>query len=194
MQFEGHDEGAMTAPVPVQEMSRNALDTLEELDAVAIRQDLQWLEEIVACCELKNKYKISTIPVGQENRTFTDAELLQLPMIFDVREDSSLCCRLCCYNSRTLKLGLFRPGIAQKPRWPNMEPLMTLDRPFRCTCWFGRLYCPQQMFVSAEGRRLGRVEQDCRCIDCCCFCTLWAKSFDASNNPVHSFRSEICGQ
>jgi len=178
----------------VPEMSRNALNALEPLGAVAVRQDLQWLEEIFACCEVRNKYKVSTIPVGLENKKFDDQELTSFPMLFDVREDSTICCRLCCANMRAFKMGFFPPGTPHSPRWPATEPMLMLDRPFRCSCWLGRCYAPQQIHVHAEGQKVGYVEQDCRCFDCCCLWTCWAKSFDATNQPVHSFETPICGR
>jgi len=177
----------------VEEMSRNALNALEPLGAVSVRQDLQWLEEIFTCCEVRNKYRVSTIPIGLENKNFDDRELQSFPTLFDVRENSTLCCRICCSNSREFTLGFFPPGTPQKPKWPMTEPMMALHRPFKCTCWCGRLYAPQQIHVSVTGQKVGHVEQECRCFDNCCLCTSWAKSFDATGQPVHSFESPHCG-
>jgi len=178
----------------VEEMSRNALNALEPLGAVAVRQDRHWIEESFACCEIRNKYKLSTVPLGLENKSFGDQELTSFPMLFDVRENSTMCCRCCCTNNRAFKLGFFPPGTPQTPRWPETEPLLMLDRPFRCTCWFGHLFCPQQIHVHAEGRKVGRVEQECRCCDFCCWGTHWAKSFNAIDRPVHSFETSFCGR
>lgn len=174
-------------------MSRNALNTLNPLPAIAVYQDMQVLEEICTCCEMRNKYKISTVPAGQENKIFADNEIKAFPMIFDARENSSLCCRICCFNLRAFQLGLFPAGTPQNPKWPATQPLMTLDRPFKCTWWCGRLYCPQQIHISAEGRKLGHVEQECRCFDCCCLCTHWARSFNSEGQPVYTFEAPLCG-
>ena len=184
---------AFTAP-GAQEMSRNALDILGQHNRVAIRQSLDWVEEIFECWENKNKYKISIIPEGRENDVLNDLDFKELPMIFDVREDSTLCCRLCCYNSREFTLGLFPPGTAEKPRWPNEAPMLSLHRPFKCTCWCGTLFNPQQIWVMADGQKIGHVQQECRCFQNCCLCTQFSKSYDQNGLPLHTYITPFCGE
>ena len=185
-----------TSPPPVvEEMARNALETLDPAQAVFIRQDIEWIEEGIDQLGVKkNKYQITSIPADKANDTFTVEELSEYPLAFEVREQSSFCCSLCCGDSREFKLGLFPPGLDKTPGWPEIEPLMMLDRPFKCTCWCDRVYCPQELSVSVEGRHLGHIKQENRCIDRCCSCVIWMKSFDANGNPVHAFRSPLGGQ
>lgn len=182
-----------TKPPQVAEMSRNDINALANVKAVGIRQDLQWVEELIGCCEQKNKYAISFIPDGAENNIFNDEELKNMPMAYDVRENSTWCCRFCCANRRAFTIGLFPSGIPQNPKWPESEPVLYLERPFKCTIWCGTLCNPQQINVSAKGRPLGHIEQECRCFDQVCLCTGWARGFDTAGNSKYTFETALCG-
>lgn len=118
-------------PPMAQEMSRNALDAFEQVDGLMVYQKLQWLEEICTCCEVRNGYKISALPPGTENQVFENYEFESMPSMFEARENSSLCCRLCCANHREFKLGLFPPDVPRDPHWPNTPFALMIERPFK---------------------------------------------------------------
>eukprot|EP00210_Caulerpa_lentillifera_P001396 g1343.t1 len=190
------DPALEARPPMEQEMHRDALDAFDEVEGLMVYQHLQWLEEIVSCWEVRNRYKISALPKGNEYRDFENHEFENMPTMFEAREDSSICCRLCCANNREFKLGLFPPDVPRNPRWPDTPSLLTIDRPFRCSiCCFCCMLNPQEVQVtSGAGQDLGKVICDWRFIDCCFKCTCWAKSFDSVGNHVHSFRTSCCGE
>eukprot|EP00210_Caulerpa_lentillifera_P001397 g1344.t1 len=167
-------------PPTEQEMHRDAINAFEEVEGLMVYQDLQWLEEIVSFLEVRNRYKISALPKGNEYRDFENREFESMPAMFEARKDSSFCCRICCANNREFKLGLFPPDTPRHPQWPETPSLLTIDRPFRCS--INCICCmlnPQEVKVtSGTGQDLGKIVYDWRFIDCCFKCTRWAKSYD----------------
>lgn len=176
-------------------MSRSsALDTIEALPGVMVWQHLQLLEEFCPCFERRNRYKVSALPQAMVGNTPRDSDFRKQRTILQARENSTCCCRFWCSSYRELTIGMFPGDQPDLPKWPREEPSLSFYRPFRCTCcWCCCQTCPQEMHVNAQGRYIGKVEQDWRAIDALCCCRAWLTAFDSDNNPVYSIKTPRCG-
>lgn len=127
----------------------------------------------------------------------------------EMREESTCLCRYCCHQFREMKMGFFPPeslgvvggnwteGGLGGWGWPEgRSPVLTLDRPFRCTlCCCCCLLNPQEMSADSQAAgRLGRTIQTWRW-----WMGLWPcmRTFDvrdAADKPVYTVQLPLaCG-
>lgn len=187
---------SMTPPGAEAPMTRDALETLENVPGLFVRQDMQLLEELVSCLERKNKYKICAAVPSLQGKNPTDLEFKTLPAVLHAREDSSFCCRFFCASRREFKMGFFPGSIGPSPHWPqNEQPMLAIHRPFKCSI----LLCccllnPQELTVTdVKGDEVGKVVEDFRCVDAWFKCTWWAKAYDSLGTHKYSFKVPFCG-
>jgi len=177
-----------TAPPVMQQMSRAPLQPLESSRVVALYQDVLGTGKC-SCGAVQNRYKICSVPQEKLSAMLMDAEMRQMPELFDVREDPAVPMRCWCSIWRTFRLGVFPADVPDVPFWPSTEPLIVLERPMKCTSWWGTLVEPQQIYVTVNGSRVGHVEQEVRCPDCLVSGNWWTRVFDAQGNVVHMVRA-----
>lgn len=172
-----------------QAMSRSV--DLTQVAGVTIRQKTQFIESFAAVVgvpwEASNKYLIAALPQGakvatspgdREKWTPTAQQLRDLQPLYEAEEESDACERVflnfCgCGNLRNFKMHYYGPQGEQ----------MTQLRP--CTGLGAGCCCPVRSHVMVDGRKLGRVKEDCapchpqwfqRCCQVLGCCTFYYKA------------------
>ena len=182
------------APPKEEEMTRVPLGNLEHIHTLAVR--LEYPPTGLPCCCTRNgvRYDVLKIPPGTEDRVVSDAEMRRLERRFVILEDASLFCNCWCGFHRCFRLGIFPSNTSKPQNFSNSTPLLVLERPYQPSCWMGKLYCPQKIFIRSNGKMVGFAERECRFWDCFFSCTYWTRVFDADGNPRYTIRSPGCGK
>jgi len=159
-----------------------------------MRQKLDVLEIFCPMLQKRNKYKVAKLPEGKgddasdwEDKTFKKA--LKKGGIFTIKEESDLCCRLCCGPFRE-----FRAKVTtSKKAGGEKQTVAYFHRPFKCTmyCVFCALFPQEITTEDASGKELGKTVQDYRFIDACCGKRKWAVH-DGDGNKKYIIEDNIC--
>ena len=176
-------------------MTRTPLGHLERIHALAVRLEFPPTGLPCYCTRNGVRYSVSEIPPGTEDRVVvSETEMRQLEQRFVVLEDPSRSCSCWCGARRCFRFGVFPSATSQSQNFSNSMPLLLLERPFQPSCWLGKLYCPQRIFIRSNGKLVGHAERECRFWDWFFSCTHWTRVFDAGGNPRYTIRSSGCGK
>jgi len=161
--------------------------------AVVLRQYVNKAEAIMAIAglpyEQKNKYKISVLPPDKNVKKSpsdpngwepTNMELSELPLMFDMREESDCCTRTIFYilgmlNLRPMKLHVFEAN------GDSQQEVFQVERPFACggCCGIFTSDCLLRWEVKDRaGKQFGMVRENyspcpSKCIAESCMCTTY---------------------
>ena len=155
--------------------------TLGPAPGLLLRERTYLSQMLCAACEKRQSYAVGLFnPTAHATSHLDDEQFVASlsPGAFEVREESSCCCRYCLHQARELKLGYFfsrggQPGDGLWEGglagygWPQGEvPMLWYDRPFRCTlCCCCVLLNPQEMRVKdvAANTPLGGTVMEWAC-------------------------------
>lgn len=89
---------------------------ITQLESLKISQTKHGCCYELLCCECESRYKISTLEKDK--------------VIMFAKEESNICCRICCGSFRPLDLDIY------KGKDMDGEKLVTYERPLRCSAGF----------------------------------------------------------
>jgi len=178
-------------------------DTLVSTPGLLLRERISLMQWLFGACEKRTSYAVGPYPMAAGGADVTqlhnhlDDEAFKASLtngLFEVREDSTCCCRYVCHQNRELKLGMFAPrnnipgdaldlemqGGIGGLKWPEDEtPSLQFFRPFKCSCpCFCCMLHPQTIDAidTASSASLGGTTMDWDCSLCalnfcalCCF-------------------------
>lgn len=169
---------------------------LESADGLLVRERFNWSQIAFDVCERRVQFKVA-IWDRKDNDHITDEDFLSKQPVLEVIEESDWMQRYLCRSFRALDLGVFLPqNTAQSmdyaPRgWPaDQDPLLTLEKPFRCSaccvgCW---VPWPAELSIrDARGVR-GAVRSWKYCIPC----HMYAHAYDESGNVRYVLHTPMC--
>lgn len=170
---------------------------------VVLRQFVNKAEAIMAMMDIpyeqKNKYKISVLPPDKNVKKTpddtngwepTNMELSNLPLMFDMREESDCCTRTLMYacgmlNLRPMQLHVYEANGA------TQQEVFQIDRPFACGGCLGAIMpdCLLRWDVKdRNGKQFGMVRENYECPGKCiaqmCQCTTYADIYEGDENEM----------
>ena len=187
---------------------------------VLMRERISLMQFLCGACEKRISYAAGQLPAQPDPAAHPhmDDEVFMAsltPGLFEIREESTCCCRYCCHQNRELKLGLFAaranmPGNMMQVDaqgslfgglgWPEGEvPSLQLLRPFKCTmpCCCCLLQ-PQEMNAldTATNASLGGTQMDWSCwlciAPCLCVPRLRYNVLDEQGKPEFQVHVPAC--
>ena len=144
-----------TVSVPIFEgipyqYSDNPMDELSNTDRVIIRQQAQFLEQIIGC-ESPNRYYV-----------FSDTQQ-GMKLLFKCKEFSTCFMRNCCpASSREFKMDIKHIKNRNYFNEDFSNPFVQVNRPFKCSCF---CCCRPEMFINQGYNTLGRIIHQFTCCD-----------------------------
>lgn len=168
-------------------MSGPGAQVMSDASTLLIRQKADFLES-VSCFEKKNKYKVATLQKKDEElfvEKWDRDAFKNMPNALTLTEESKWWCRICLKSNREFSMDATLEGsdtVAYK-----------FHRPFKCSilcCCV--LFNPQEINIAdGEGKPLGKVQQDFRCVDAFCNKVYW-KVTDASDAVQYVIKDNFC--
>jgi hypothetical protein len=136
-----------------------------------------------------NEYKVAQASpehFTEETRNVWDeAHFKDAPQIMNMKEDTTIPCKICCLNKRETKINVTGNDGSE---YFTMEKPMKLAIPIYCF-----LVCPEEITTkNNKGETIGRVVHDFRCVDETCLGKQWNKIEDASGAPLYYVENNIC--
>lgn len=201
-------------------------DTLVSTPGLLMRERVSLMQWLCGACEKRTSYAAGPYPMAAgadvtQLHNHLDDEAFKAALatgLFEVREDSTCCCRYLCHQNRALKLGVFAPrnnipgdaldlemqGGLGGLKWPEGEtPSLQHVRPFMCSCpCFCCMLHPQTIHTvdTASDASLGGTTMDWDCglctlnvfAACCCHPRLRYVVSDEAGTPEYHVHVPVC--
>jgi hypothetical protein len=164
-------------------------------EGLLVREKLFLSQILCPACERQLRFNVG--PWSRDMPARLDSEVFDQLVhqhTFEMREESSCCCRFCCHQFRESKIGMFAPNQDTRAGggFQGFDPYLTVERPFKCTCCVGPIMChPPEVTVTAPrggaATRVGHTVLNWQWFNCCWPCWLVfdvTTAFDSEGNPT----------